>query len=82
MYLWDHLRMNPEDDPEARIRELERPLNDVAKATELGTGQYGASYPPPPTAPIPQQGWYGGTGAVGTSRPPLLRGPPTGRASG
>jgi hypothetical protein len=41
--LWDHLRMNPEDDPEARIRELERPLNDVAKATELGTGPF----PPP-----------------------------------
>jgi Protein of unknown function (DUF3060) len=56
--------MKPEDDPEARIRELERPLN--ARATELGTGQ-DTSYPPPPTYPLPPaypmpgQGWSGGT---------------------
>jgi Protein of unknown function (DUF3060) len=65
--------MNPEDDPEVRIRELERPLNDVARATELGTGQYGASYPPPPmppTAQIPPQGWYGGM-AGGGYQPPF-----------
>jgi hypothetical protein len=53
--------MNPEDDPEARIRELERPLGDAAKATELGAGQFGTGYPPP-TAPIPPQGWYGSGG--------------------
>src|SRR5690242_10158444 len=39
--------MNPEDDPEARIRDLERPLADTAHASELGTGQY----TPPPTQP-------------------------------
>jgi hypothetical protein len=64
--------MNPEDDPEARIRELERPLNDVAKATELGTGQYGSSYPPPPmppTAPVPPQDWYGRIGGGGYQPP-------------
>jgi hypothetical protein len=50
--LWDHLRMNPEDDPEARIRELERPLNDQAQASELGGGQPGSNaYLPPPTTP-------------------------------
>jgi hypothetical protein len=50
--------MRPEDDPEQRIRELERPLADVARSTELGTNeQSGASwsaYPPPPP-PGPSQ---------------------------
>lgn len=31
--------MDPQDDPEARIRDLERPLADAASASELGTGQ-------------------------------------------
>ncbi|WP_102141906.1 DUF3060 domain-containing protein [Mycobacterium hubeiense] len=38
--------MNPQDDPEARIRELERPLADVARTSELGTTPY-APYTPP-----------------------------------
>ncbi|OSC38732.1 DUF3060 domain-containing protein [Mycobacterium decipiens] len=48
--------MNPEDDPETRIRELERPLDDVARASELGSPQpSGYAYPPgpPPQAPPP-----------------------------
>lgn len=32
-----HLRMEPNGDPEARIRDLERPLADRARASELGT---------------------------------------------
>ena len=43
--------MNPEDDPEARIRELERPLTDQARTSELGTGRQsgsGSAYLPPP----------------------------------
>ncbi|SOJ52966.1 hypothetical protein MSIMFB_00471 [Mycobacterium simulans] len=50
--------MNPEDDPEARIRELERPLADAARASELGAppplgdSAYQA-YPPPPPGPVP-----------------------------
>lgn len=49
--LWEHLRMNPEEDPEARIRELERPLNDQAQASELGGGQpANPAYLPPPTS--------------------------------
>jgi hypothetical protein len=55
--------MRPEDDPEQRIRELEQPLADVARATELGTSEqtsatWGA-YPPPP-APNPYQPNYSG----------------------
>jgi hypothetical protein len=50
--------MKPEDDPEARIRELERPLAETARASEVGGGQAPSdySYPtgsalPPATAP-------------------------------
>lgn len=54
--------MDPKDDPEARIRELERPLADAARSSELGTGgpaappptqpwTYGNSFPPPPPGP-------------------------------
>lgn len=44
--------MNPEDDPEARIRDLERPLADVARTSELGTTDYGSgAYLPPPVQP-------------------------------
>lgn len=44
--------MNPEDDPEARIRDLERPLADVARASELGTPDYrSGEYLPPPVQP-------------------------------
>src|SRR6476619_3266122 len=47
--------MNPQDDdPEARIRALEQPLADRARATELGTTPYtssGNAYLPPPMPP-------------------------------
>ncbi|MFZ0226310.1 MAG: hypothetical protein WA622_30085 [Mycobacterium sp.] len=33
--LWEHLYVDPQDDPEARIRELERPLSDAAGRSEL-----------------------------------------------
>jgi hypothetical protein len=56
--------MRPEDDPEARIRDLERPLNDVARNSELGVGAHDAthgyvapaseSYPPPLPGAYPQ----------------------------
>jgi hypothetical protein len=58
--VWDHLRMEPQDDPEARIRALEQPLADTARATELGTTPYTSSdpmYAPPPPMP-PQAGPY------------------------
>lgn len=60
--IWDHLHMNPQDDPEARIRALEQPLSDAARASELGTdNRYGREhgYPPPapPPLPPPTQQW-------------------------
>ena len=51
--------MQPQDDPEDRIRELERPLADTAHASELGFGSNNAppsgyTYPPtPPPGPVP-----------------------------
>ncbi|KUI25616.1 hypothetical protein AU196_22705 [Mycobacterium sp. IS-1742] len=47
--MWEHLRMNPQDDPEARIRDLERPLADRAQTSELGTQPYtvAGAYPQP-----------------------------------
>ncbi|MEV0673318.1 DUF3060 domain-containing protein [Mycobacterium sp. NPDC050441] len=43
--------MDPKDDPEARIRELERPLAEAAHASELGTGKTTRHSGPPPTQP-------------------------------
>ncbi|AKN15417.1 hypothetical protein B586_00770 [Mycobacterium haemophilum DSM 44634] len=54
--------MEPQDDPEARIRELERPLADSAHSSELGGTQppHGFSYPPgPPVPPLPPSYGYG-----------------------
>lgn len=59
--------MDPNDDPEARIRDLERPLADRAYNSELGTQSYSTPYatepytaqqyypppPPPPGYPTP-----------------------------
>ena len=44
--------MDPQDDPEKRIRELERPLAEAARASESGSSPPPAgAYPPPPGAP-------------------------------
>jgi len=40
--------MEPQDDPEARIRELERPLTHQAYTSELGVSHGYAGPPPPP----------------------------------
>ena len=46
--------MEPQDDPEDRIRELERPLADTAHASELGNAPpSGYTYLPPPPGPVP-----------------------------
>ncbi len=46
--------MEPQDNPEDRIRELERPLADTAHASELGSAPpSGYAYPPPPPPPGP-----------------------------
>ena len=68
--------MNAEDDPERRIRELEQPLSDAARASELGGAQPagGYNYQSPPWAgapvpPPPPPGSYGG-GPFMAPRPP------------
>ncbi|WP_319435486.1 DUF3060 domain-containing protein [Mycobacterium sp. RTGN5] len=54
--------MNPDDDPEKRIQELERSLTNQAQTSELGTSGPPGSWPPPPP-PIPPM-------------PPAYYGPP------
>ena len=66
--------MNAEDDPERRIRELEQPLSDAARASELGGTQPagGYNYQSPwagaPIPPPPPPGSYGGP--LMSPRPP------------
>lgn len=59
--------MEPHGDPEARIRDLERPLADRAGASELGTTPYEAQLPPMPPpytgGPADQYQQYGQYGA-------------------
>lgn len=38
--------MEPSENPEARISELERPLADVARTTELGAATYAGAPTP------------------------------------
>ncbi|HUE31421.1 MAG TPA: DUF3060 domain-containing protein [Mycobacterium sp.] len=74
--------MNPQDNPEDRIRELERPLADSARASEVGSSQAaGQAYPPGPGVPPPPSPWtygdtYGGTYGGPFSGPPPK--PPSG----
>ncbi|OBG82079.1 hypothetical protein A5699_07230 [Mycobacterium sp. E802] len=49
--------MDSKDDPEARIRELERPLAETARTSELGTHGSGSFPPPPPGPPAPWPGY-------------------------
>lgn len=57
--------MEPRDDPEKRIRDLERPLADAAQASELN-GTPPPGYPPPP---------YGSAPPYSTAPPPLTQSP-------
>jgi hypothetical protein len=73
--------MDPQDDPEARIKALEQPLADTARATELGTTPYtgkGTYLPPqgPPAPPTPPQAPAPNYGAPYT--PPGAQYPPPG----
>jgi hypothetical protein len=70
--------MDSQDDPEERIRELERPLADTARASELGAppqppGGYayppGPAGPPPPPPPTPWA-YGGGTWSAPPPKPP------------
>jgi Protein of unknown function (DUF3060) len=64
--------MDSQDDPEKRIRDLERPLADAARASELGGApQGGPAYPPPPSGavPPPPPPMYGYGGPYGGPAP-------------
>lgn len=56
--------MAAEDDPEARIRELERPLADAARASEIASSQqpagqlYSPGSSPPPQRPSGNRAWW------------------------
>src|ERR1700735_4855591 len=45
--------MKSEDDPEARIRELEQPLAEAARASEAGENPPPSKWAPPPPSPSP-----------------------------
>ena len=65
--------MDSQDDPEERIRELERPLAETARASELGSTQpTGQAYPSGPTGPPPPPSpWtYGGPFTGPSPKPP------------
>jgi DUF3060 family protein len=68
--------MNAEDDPERRIRELEQPLSDAARVSELGGAQPagGYNYQSPwagaPIPPPPPPGSYGGPFPGMSPQPP------------
>lgn len=59
---WDDRPVDPQEDPEARIRELERSLDEQARASEVVAGQPGGYVPPPGDCvapPIPPPLTYG-----------------------
>ncbi|HEY3995032.1 MAG TPA: DUF3060 domain-containing protein [Mycobacterium sp.] len=66
--------MAANEDPEDRIRELERPLADEARASEMGNARpAGQGYPPYPAAPAgpPPPPWtYGGVPYSGPPQRP------------
>jgi hypothetical protein len=67
--------METQDDPEKRIRDLERPLAETARASELGEAPQGSpGYPPPPSAPLlpppPPTYGYGGSPYAGPANKP------------
>jgi hypothetical protein len=51
--LWEHLCMKSEDDPEARIRELEQPLANTARASEISVNPPPGKWAAPPAPPFP-----------------------------
>jgi Protein of unknown function (DUF3060) len=76
--LWEYLWMKSDDDPEARIRELEQPLADTARASEAGVtpppGKWAAppvpAFPPTPPGPAfpPPPLPYSGSSSGASSR--------------
>jgi hypothetical protein len=50
--VWEHLWMNSEDDPEARIRELEQPLAEAARTSESEEARPPGRWAPPSVPPL------------------------------
>ena len=76
----EHLRMSSQDDPEARIRDLERSLGEQSSeltqsSSEMGSAPYGGGYTAPPPSAIPVHGAaipvHGSAAAI--LRPPSRR---------
>jgi Protein of unknown function (DUF3060) len=65
--------MKSEDDPEARIRELEQPLTDAARASETAANQSPGKWAPPSGPPAPPPS---GPPAPPLSAPPFSPLPP------
>lgn len=63
-----HLPMEPDGDPEARIRDLERPLAEQAHASEFGTRPYESA--PSAHVPVPLDPYHPQPDAYQASRPP------------
>ncbi|MCV7331338.1 DUF3060 domain-containing protein [Mycobacterium cookii] len=65
--------MTSDDDPEARIRELEQPLADTARASEAVGNQPPSKWAAPsgPVAPPPPPPYSGGGPALAPPPPPL-----------
>jgi hypothetical protein len=70
--VWEHLCMKSEDDPEARIRELEKPLADTARASEAGGTLPPGKWAAPPTPAFPPPAYPQGPA---TPPPAYPRGP-------
>jgi len=66
-----HRRMNADDDPEARIRELERSLNERAHASELtkSTTEFAQGSGDATPYPSPSSGQYHGSGSYPPAPP-------------
>lgn len=71
--LWEYLWMESDDDPEARIRELEKPLADTARASEAGVtpppGKWAAPPDPAFRSPTPGPGYPPPPPSYGTPGP-------------
>jgi hypothetical protein len=63
--------MKSEDDPEARIRELEQPLAEAARASEAGENPPPSKWAPPPASAMPPP-----PGAAFPPGPPMPPPPP------
>jgi Protein of unknown function (DUF3060) len=70
-FVCKHRYMKSEDDPEARIRELEQPLTDAARASETAANQSPGKWAPPSGPPAPPSSVTPAAPPSGPPVPPL-----------